>query len=101
MRTSLIPINPVQNLDLVRSIFFPVPGATLGSGTLHTISQADAYDPAHPEDAAYVENVIWKQKLRFRHAQHPGRLEQRHRPLVRRTVDERSAGCGDPAAHSR
>ena len=65
MRTSLIHINPVQNLDLVRSIFFPVPGATLGSGTLHTISQADAYDPAHPEDAAYVENVIWKQKASF------------------------------------
>jgi len=54
--------NPVQNLDLVRSTFFPQPGATLGSGSLHTLSQATAFDPAHPEDAAYVENVIWKQK---------------------------------------
>ncbi|GAA1946073.1 hypothetical protein GCM10009798_01300 [Nocardioides panacihumi] len=54
--------NPVRNLDLVRSTFFPEPGATLGSGSLHTTSQATAFDPAHPEDAAYVENVIWKQK---------------------------------------
>lgn len=54
--------NPVQNLDLVRSIFFPQPGATLGSGSMQTISQATAFDPAHPEDAAYVENTIWKRK---------------------------------------
>jgi hypothetical protein len=54
--------NPVANLDLIRSIFFPQAGATLGSGTLHPLSQATAYDPANPEDAAYVENVIWKQK---------------------------------------
>ncbi len=54
--------NPVQNLDLVRSIFFPTPGGTLGSGALRTISQATAYDPAHPEDAQYVENVIWQRK---------------------------------------
>ena len=54
--------NPVQNLDLVRSIFFPHAGATLGSGSLHTLSQATAYDTAHPEDAQYVENVIWKRK---------------------------------------
>jgi hypothetical protein len=54
--------NPVANLALVRSIFFPQPGATLGSGSLHTLSQATAYDPAHPEDADYVENVIWKHK---------------------------------------
>jgi hypothetical protein len=54
--------NPVANLGLVRSIFFPSPGATLGSGSLQTVSQATAYDPAHPEDAQYVENVMWKQK---------------------------------------
>ena len=28
---------------------------------MQVISQATAYDPAHPEDAAYVENVIWEQ----------------------------------------
>ncbi|MGW0229459.1 hypothetical protein ACWDWO_14170 [Actinopolymorpha singaporensis] len=54
--------DPVQNLDLVRSIFFPEPGATLGGGSLHTISQATAFDPAHPKDATYTENVIWKRK---------------------------------------
>ena len=54
--------NPVDNLALVRSIFFPTPGQTLGSGTLHTVSQATSYDPAHPEDAQYVENVRWQQK---------------------------------------
>jgi hypothetical protein len=54
--------DPVQNLALVRSIFFPQPGATLGSGSLHTTSQAVAFDPAHPEDAAYVENVMWQQR---------------------------------------
>jgi hypothetical protein len=54
--------DPVDNLALIRSMFFPSPGATLGSGTLHTVSQATAYDPAHPEDAQFVENVRWKQK---------------------------------------
>ncbi len=54
--------NPVANLALIRSLFFSQPGATLGSGTLHTMSQATAYDPAHPEDAQYVENVIWQRK---------------------------------------
>jgi hypothetical protein len=54
--------NPVANLDLIRSVFFPHAGSTLGSGSLRTSSQATAFDPAHPEDAQYVENVIWKRK---------------------------------------
>ena len=54
--------DPLANLALVRSIFFQTPGATLGSGTLQTVSQATAYDPAHPEDAQYVENVMWQRK---------------------------------------
>lgn len=54
--------NPVENLALVRSIFFPTPGQTLGQGHLRVESQATAYDPAHPEDAAYVENVRWSRK---------------------------------------
>ena len=58
--------DPVDNLALVRSIFFPAPGATLGSGKLQVESQATSYDPAHPEDAAYVENVTWQRKgVRF------------------------------------
>jgi hypothetical protein len=54
--------DPLANLALVRSIFFPTAGGTLGSGTLHTVSQATAYDPGHPEDAQYVENVMWQRK---------------------------------------
>ena len=54
--------NPVANLALVRSIFFPSAGSTLGSGTLRTVSQAQAYDPAHPADAQYIENVMWQRK---------------------------------------
>ena len=54
--------DPVANLDLVRSIFFPTAGQTLGQGNLVVTSQATAFDPAHPEDAAYVENVRWQRK---------------------------------------
>jgi hypothetical protein len=53
--------NPVANLDLIRSIFFPVAGQTLGGRKKQVISQAQAYDPAHPGDAQYVENVMWEQ----------------------------------------
>jgi hypothetical protein len=53
--------NPVANLALIRSIFFPSPGLTLGGRKKQVVSQADAYDPAHPSDANYVENVMWEQ----------------------------------------
>ncbi|NEA58330.1 hypothetical protein G3I60_30300 [Streptomyces sp. SID13666] len=51
--------NPAANLDLVRKTFFPKPGHTLGSGTLRVLSQAQLPNWAHPEDAKYVENVLW------------------------------------------
>ncbi|SNQ51856.1 conserved exported hypothetical protein [Frankia canadensis] len=54
--------DPVANLALVRSLFFPTAGETLGSGKLHVQSQAKEYDPAHPSDAQYVENVIFERK---------------------------------------
>jgi hypothetical protein len=54
--------NPVANLALVRSVFFPQPGRTLGSGTLRVLSQAQVRDPRHPADAQYVENVVWRKK---------------------------------------
>jgi len=54
--------DPVANLALVRSLFFPRPGQTLGSGKLHVQSQATEYDPAFPSDAQYVENVIFERK---------------------------------------
>ena len=52
--------NPVDNLALVRSIFFPRPGGTLGSGRLHVLSQAQVDNRAHPTDGQYVENVMWQ-----------------------------------------
>ena len=51
--------NPVDNLALVRSIFFPTPGRTLGSGRLRVLSQAQVDNRAHPTDGQYVENVMW------------------------------------------
>jgi Calcineurin-like phosphoesterase len=58
----LAPVgNPLANLIQVRSIFFATPGQTLGLRPMQVISQATAYDPAHPGDAAYVENVMWEQ----------------------------------------
>ncbi len=52
--------NPVDNLALVRSIFFPRPGGTLGSGRLRVLSQAQVDNHAHPTDSQYVENVMWE-----------------------------------------
>ncbi|WP_406192331.1 hypothetical protein OH807_00740 [Kitasatospora sp. NBC_01560] len=51
--------NPVQNLDLVRRTFFARPGHTLGGDTLRVLSQAQLPNWKHPEDSAYVENVLW------------------------------------------
>lgn len=53
--------NPLDNLTKIRQDFYPQPGHTLGSGTLNVVSQATAYDPSHPADAQYVENVMWTQ----------------------------------------
>jgi hypothetical protein len=88
--------DPVDNLGLIRSLFFPTPGGTLGSGTLHTISQATAFDPAHPEDAQFVENVMWKQKgLVFVTIDVPGGSNNDTdpwygAPLTQRQIDERT-----------
>src|SRR5262249_44107914 len=54
--------DPLKNLALVRSLFFPTPGQTLGGGTLDLISQAQAFDKAHPSDGSYVENVMFERK---------------------------------------
>jgi hypothetical protein len=53
--------NPVANLALVRSMFFANAGETLGGRRMRVISQTLTYDPAHPTDAEYVENVMWEQ----------------------------------------
>jgi hypothetical protein len=53
--------DPVANLGLIRQIFFSQPGEALGGEHKNVVSQAQAFDPAHPEDAQYVENVMWEQ----------------------------------------
>ncbi len=45
---------PTERLQAVRSLFFPVPGQTLGVHKRRVLSQAS--DPRH---RAYVENVLW------------------------------------------
>lgn len=53
--------NPVANLDLVRSTFFAHPGQTLGGQQKRVLTQGQLFDPAHPSDAKYVENVMWEE----------------------------------------
>jgi hypothetical protein len=55
------PLMPLTQLGVVRSIFFAHPGQTLGQTPMQVTSQAQAFGPAHPEDAQYVENVMWEQ----------------------------------------
>jgi hypothetical protein len=53
--------DPVANLGLIRQIFFSDPGRTLGDHSQRVVSQAQSFDPAHPDDAQFVENVMWEQ----------------------------------------
>ena len=53
--------DPVANLGLIRQIFFNEPGRSLGDNQKKVVTQAQAFDPAHPDDAQYVENVMWEQ----------------------------------------
>jgi calcineurin-like phosphoesterase family protein len=52
---------PMSELAAVRSLFFPDPGYTLGGRKKQVLSQAQAFDPAHPADAQFVENVMWEE----------------------------------------
>ena len=53
--------DPIANLALVRQLFFPQAGVTLGQHKKLVLSQAFAYDPRYPTDKQYVENTIWAQ----------------------------------------
>jgi hypothetical protein len=46
--------DPLERLDALRQVFFPVPGLTLGGGFKQVLSQAE--DPGFEK---YVENQIW------------------------------------------
>ena len=52
---------PLNELAVVRSLFFPNPGVTLGGAGKEVESQADEFEEEHPTDAQFVENVMWKQ----------------------------------------
>ena len=52
--------DPAKNLDLVRSIFFANPGFAIADRKL-LLSQSQISDNDHPNDANYVENVMWEQ----------------------------------------
>jgi hypothetical protein len=52
---------PLLELAAVRQQFFASPGRTLGSRTKAVISQATDFDPLHPADAQFVENVRWEE----------------------------------------
>jgi hypothetical protein len=53
--------DPIANLDLVRSIFFPRTGVTLGQRKKLVLSQAQLPSPGHASDRRFVENVMWIQ----------------------------------------
>jgi hypothetical protein len=52
---------PLNELAAVRSLFFSNPGYTLGGRKKQVLSQAEWFDPAHPADAQFVENVMWEE----------------------------------------
>lgn len=51
--------NPIANLELVRAMFFASPGRTLGA-PMEVHTQAVEFNPGHPADKAFVENVWWE-----------------------------------------
>ena len=51
--------DPIANLELVRSMFFSKSGETLGT-PMQVHTQAVEFNPAHPADKAFVENVWWE-----------------------------------------
>jgi hypothetical protein len=52
---------PMNELQAVRNLFFAVPGQTLGLRQKRVVSQADVFDPLHPTDLLFVENVMWQE----------------------------------------
>jgi len=52
---------PLFELLAVRNLFFAQPGYTLGGRKKRVLTQAQEFDPAHPTDAQFVENVMWEE----------------------------------------
>lgn len=53
--------DPLKELASLRSLFFARPGHTLGLKDSVVLTQAHKFDPAHPTDAQFVENVMWEE----------------------------------------
>jgi len=53
--------DPLKELAAVRNLFFANPGYSLGGQKKRVISQALNFDPMHPSDAQFVENVMWEE----------------------------------------
>lgn len=52
--------DPLKELASIRKLFFSQPGHTLGMHPKRVRSQAADFDPAHPSDAKFVENMMWE-----------------------------------------
>ncbi|MEO8001947.1 MAG: metallophosphoesterase, partial [Arenimonas sp.] len=52
--------DPLKELGSVRDLFFARPGKTLGLASKDVWTQAQYFDPTHPTDAQFVENVMWE-----------------------------------------
>ena len=53
---------PLNELAAVRALFFSNPGVSLGVHKIRVSTQAYDYDRTHPEDAQFVENVMWQHR---------------------------------------
>ncbi|QID19146.1 hypothetical protein G3580_16880 [Nitrogeniibacter mangrovi] len=51
---------PLNELASLRELFFAKAGRSLGRHDMAVYSQAQAFDPAYPADAQFVENVMWR-----------------------------------------
>jgi hypothetical protein len=53
--------DPLKELTSLRSLFFAKPGRTLGLTEKQVQAQAQNFDQSNPNDAQYVENVMWSE----------------------------------------
>ena len=65
--------HPLKELASVRQLFFSKPGHTLGGQDKEVVTQGTAFDPGHPDDAQFIENVMWEDaKVMFVTVNMPG-----------------------------
>jgi hypothetical protein len=99
----LISGHPLKELASVRRLFFAQPGHTLGARDKQVISQATAADPAHPEDAQFVENVMWEDaKVMFVTVNMPGGSNNDLSPWTApfNTADDKAAQASERTART-